>query len=113
MSETAPGAGKPAPEQRRAEAERAWEDYDREQRHAQRPHNPYVAYMSGFLRGDANGFRRAEVERHICTKDNPWPWDRKIRAYHPDANVVDSDCDCCVAYVCPYCGLHFKVELPE
>ena len=60
-------------EQRRTDAERAWEDYDREQRHAQRPHNAYVSYVSGYLRGDANGYARGDAagyERAIQTLQN-------------------------------------------
>lgn len=49
--------------------------------------------------------------RQTCTKERPYTpggqWE------HPEAKVIDSNCDCCEAYKCPVCGLEFKVELPQ
>jgi hypothetical protein len=56
-------------------------------------------------------------QRFRCTPETPYTKERAEafggRAYHPDAKVVDSSCDCCEAYKCPNCGLSFKVELPD
>lgn len=53
------------------------------------------------------------ADYYVCTKDAPWTPEKGTPAQHPDAKEVDSSCDCCAAYICPNCGLHFKVELPQ
>ena len=52
-------------------------------------------------------------DRFVCTKADPWTPAKADRAQHPDAREVESTCDCCAQYICPWCKLRFKVELPE
>ena len=51
---------------------------------------------------------------YLCTKEEPW--DRVTeyaKTIHPDAELIESDCDCCQKYECPHCGVTFHRELPE
>lgn len=54
------------------------------------------------------------METFICTAENPWTPDKGTPAQHPDAKD-DGECSsgCCDYYLCPHCGLRFRVELPD
>jgi hypothetical protein len=58
-----------------------------------------------------------ELERHSCTKEDPWAPEKGGRATHPDAKYQgDRDFglgEYCERYWCPHCGHTFYVELPQ
>lgn len=56
-------------------------------------------------------------KRHVCTAEDPWGPEKEGGAVHPDAKYVgeedgwpSGDLD---VYLCPNCGLRFKVEVPQ
>lgn len=53
----------------------------------------------------------------ICSKDVPWNAEKHgPRAQHPDAVYLDEEHywgESYEKYRCPWCGLTFKVELPQ
>jgi len=51
--------------------------------------------------------------RVTCTAVQPWVPSSGQRSIHPDAVIIDSECDCCEKYRCPHCQQTFKVELPD
>ena len=56
----------------------------------------------------------AELERFVCTKENPWSKDKSQFAHHPDAIDVGECLDgCCDYYRCPHCGERFRVEVAQ
>lgn len=56
--------------------------------------------------------------RNICSLENPYTEERdkesKNYGWIHEGAISDRDtCDCCSAYKCTYCGLRWKVELPQ
>jgi len=58
-----------------------------------------------------------ELNRFICTKENPWTKEKSDRANHPDAKYIrDKDYgngENVACYKCPNCGLYFEEELAQ
>jgi len=60
----------------------------------------------------------SDIDRYVCTKDEPWSQEKGEFSAHPDAREVGEQQDGypggdIVTYHCPNCNLRFKVELPQ
>jgi hypothetical protein len=53
------------------------------------------------------------VFEFICTAQKPWAPDIQGRVMHPDAVSAGDTDDGFEQFVCPHCGKHFEVELPQ